>query len=265
MADIAETPNSFAAGTLVLLDDGSSKPIEKLQPGDTVKATNAETSVTEPQQVTATVAGKGHKDLVELTLVGAGSGGGGPPAKITTTAGHKFYTPAKGWTAATDLKIGDKLRDTRGRAVTVTKTAKHGATTTVYNLTVNNTHTYYVLAGNTTVLVHNCGDLEPCAGSCKIVGDGTPRLYERPTGTTPAQRASVQGQSCVTCGGTSTPMVADHKVPLVVEWYQNFKINLTRARSLGAVQPQCRPCSDAQGGRMRTFGQKAARAFGLID
>jgi hypothetical protein len=31
------------------------------------------------------------------------------------------------------------------------------ATTTVYNLTVSDTHTYYVLAGEQSVLVHNCG------------------------------------------------------------------------------------------------------------
>ncbi|BCJ52810.1 hypothetical protein Asp14428_42850 [Actinoplanes sp. NBRC 14428] len=60
-------------------------------------------------------------------------------------------------------------------------------------------------------------------------------------------------------------MIADHKVPLVVEWYQNFRINLTRARSVEAVQPQCKPCSDAQGGQMSAYGQRAARAFGLID
>ncbi len=60
-------------------------------------------------------------------------------------------------------------------------------------------------------------------------------------------------------------MVADHKVPLVVEWYQNFKINLTRAKSVDAVQPQCRSCSDRKGGRMRAFAQRAARAFGLIE
>jgi hypothetical protein len=84
-------------------------------------------------------------------------------------------------------------------------------------------------------------------------------------GTTADQRASVQGRPCVTCGATDDVMVADHRVPFVVEWYQNFRINLTRGRSVDAVQPQCRPCSNAQGGRMRAFAQRAARAFGLID
>jgi hypothetical protein len=137
--------------------DGSSKPIEKVQPGDTVKATNAETGVSEPQQVTATIAGGGDKQLIELTLAGAGAGGGGPPATITATAGHKFYSLDKGWIPATDLKPGDTLRDSRGRAVTVVRTAEYSTDTKVYNLTIDGVHTYYVVAGAKTVLVHNCG------------------------------------------------------------------------------------------------------------
>jgi hypothetical protein len=35
--------------------------------------------------------------------------------------------------------------------------------TTAYNLTVDGIHTYYVLAGDTPVLVHNSGGAGPCA------------------------------------------------------------------------------------------------------
>jgi RHS repeat-associated protein len=147
--------NSFAAGTQVMMADGSAKAIEKIKPGDTVRATDAETGTTRPQQVTATVVGSGDKSLVELTLVGAG--GGGPPAEVTATAGHKFYSPDKGWIAAGDLKAGDTVRDARGRKVTVARTVEYRTTTTVYNLTVNDTHTYYIRTGDTSALVHNCG------------------------------------------------------------------------------------------------------------
>ncbi|SNY53633.1 polymorphic toxin-type HINT domain-containing protein [Paractinoplanes atraurantiacus] len=175
--------NSFAAGTLVLMADGSTKPIEKVQPGDTVKATNDETGVSEPQQVTASVTGSGDKSLVELTLAGAGAGGGGPPQKLTATAGHKFYSPAKGWTEAEDLKAGDTLRDPRGRAVTITRTVDHSETTTVYNLTVNDTHTYYVVAGDESVLVHNCGGaLAKHSTKCTCAQGGTPRIVRNPYG-----------------------------------------------------------------------------------
>lgn len=151
--------NSFAAGTLVLLADGSTKPIEKLQPGDTVTATDPVTGVTEPQQVTATVEGTGDKDLIDLTLVGAGSGGGGPPSVITATAGHKFYSPDRGWIPASELGTGDILRDESGAEVSVALVGEPTTSnTTVYNLTVSGAHTYYVVAGDEQVLVHNCGN-----------------------------------------------------------------------------------------------------------
>jgi hypothetical protein len=44
------------------------------------------------------------------------------------------------------------------RVTTVsTDSGVYDPTATVYNLSVANHHTYYVLAGNTPVLVHNCG------------------------------------------------------------------------------------------------------------
>jgi hypothetical protein len=145
--------NSFVAGTLVVMADGTSKPIEKVQPGDTVRTTDAKTGISKPQQVIASITGSGDKSLVELTLVGAGGGG---PSEVTATAGHKFYSPGKGWIVAGDLKPGDKLRDTGGRMVKVKATHEYAARTTVYNLTVDSTHTYYVAAGDNRVLVHNC-------------------------------------------------------------------------------------------------------------
>jgi RHS repeat-associated protein len=165
--------NSFVAGTPVLLADGGSKPIEKLKPGDTVKATDAETGLTEPRQVTATITGSGDKSLVELTLVGAGAGGGGPPAEVTATAGHKFYSPAKGWIPAGELKAGDILRDSRGNTVTVAETAEYTSTTTVHNLTISGVHTYYVIAGKAPVLVHNCGSGNLQSGNSAAASRGT--------------------------------------------------------------------------------------------
>jgi RHS repeat-associated protein len=168
--------NSFAAGTAVLLADGSAKPIEKLQPGDTVQATDTKTGLTEPQQVTATVVGTGDKDLIDLTLAGAGAGGGGPPAVVTATAGHKFYSLDRGaWAPAAKLKIGETLRDAGGHRVTVVRRAERAATTTVYNLTVSDTHTYYVVAGNTPVLVHNCGDDDGLLHPGRNGADDTPQ------------------------------------------------------------------------------------------
>lgn len=85
----------------------------------------------------------------------------------------------------------------------------------------------------------------------------TNELYQRPNNaTTPAQRASVQGEPCVTCGGTSEPMVADHKTPLVKEHYETGTINTDNMRSLDAVQPQCTTCSAQQGAEMSQYSKE---------
>ncbi len=85
----------------------------------------------------------------------------------------------------------------------------------------------------------------------------TNSIYKRPNNaTTATQRASVQNKPCVDCGNTTTPMVADHKTPLVVEHYTTGTVNRTNMRSTSAVQPQCTGCSASQGGRMSQYSKK---------
>ena len=57
---------------------------------------------------------------------------------------------------AAKLRHGEALSDSDGNRVMVVRLSERAATTTVYNLTVNDAHTYHVLAGSTPVLVHNC-------------------------------------------------------------------------------------------------------------
>ncbi|PIB09219.1 hypothetical protein B1C81_13205, partial [Streptomyces sp. HG99] len=102
--------NSFVPGTLVLMADGSTQPIEELELGDEVLATDPETGETRPEKVTATILGKGSKHLVKITVDMDGEKGG-ETASITATDGHPFWVPELGeWIEATDLKSGDWLR-----------------------------------------------------------------------------------------------------------------------------------------------------------
>jgi len=88
--------------------------------------------------------------------------------------------------------------------------------------------------------------------------------YKRPGGaTTPAQRASVQGQPRVDCGTIGPVQVADHKVPLVQEYYTTGTIDTTAMRSLDAVQPQCVTCSAQQGAAMSQYSRQMRALFGL--
>ncbi|MET9232289.1 polymorphic toxin-type HINT domain-containing protein [Lentzea sp. NPDC003310] len=61
------------------------------------------------------------------------------------------------WIDAQDVRAGEHLRTVTGDQVAVTSTTRHTEVMKVYNLTVEGIHTYYVLAGDTSVLVHNTG------------------------------------------------------------------------------------------------------------
>jgi RHS repeat-associated protein len=140
---------SFSAETRILMADGTTKPISQVQVGDVVLATEPENGHTSPQTVTAVWI---HDDtLVDLKLASG--------AAITTTDDHPFWNATDHqWQQAQALDPGDQLLTAAGRHVAVkglhADSSHHG---TAYNLTVANLHTYYVLAGDTPVLVHNCG------------------------------------------------------------------------------------------------------------
>jgi RHS repeat-associated protein len=81
--------------------------------------------------------------------------------------------------------------------------------------------------------------------------------YTRPNNaTTVAQRAAQQGKPCVSCGKTADKMVADHKTPLVQEYYTTGTVDMKKATSNQAVQPQCPTCSAQQGGKLSQYGKQ---------
>ncbi|MGS2751089.1 RHS repeat domain-containing protein, partial [Bacillus zanthoxyli] len=89
--------------------------------------------------------------------------------------------------------------------------------------------------------------------------------YKRPSyATTNAQRKSVQGKACVTCGRKDGgKRYADHIVPLVKEYYRTGTINKKKMRRIESVQSQCARCSNRQGGQMSSYSkqQKKKRGF----
>ena len=88
--------------------------------------------------------------------------------------------------------------------------------------------------------------------------------YARPNNaTTPAQRASVQGQPCVDCGAVGGTQRADHKTPLAVEYYSTGQIDKQKMKSLDAVQPQCATCSNKQGAALKVYSDQQRKKHGL--
>ncbi|GAA3809868.1 hypothetical protein GCM10023083_50660 [Streptomyces phyllanthi] len=155
-----EESNSFTPGTKVLMADGTTKPIEKVENGDKVLATDPETGETSVETVTAEIKGEGVKHLVKVTIaIGDAENGDERTAELTATDGHPFWVPELGeWIDAEDLKAGQWLRTSAGTYVQITAIERWTATSaTVHNLTVSDLHTYYVVAGSAPVLVHNCG------------------------------------------------------------------------------------------------------------
>ena len=89
---------------------------------------------------------------------------------IISTAEHLYWdTTTHAWTKADNLDIGDQLNTPSNGHVTVVATRHYTSTQVTYNLTVNNVHTYYVVAGDTPVLVHNTAGRGPAMSSA--IGD----------------------------------------------------------------------------------------------
>ncbi|MEU5596466.1 polymorphic toxin-type HINT domain-containing protein [Streptomyces sp. NPDC020298] len=156
LAKECKTANSFTPDTKVLMADGTAKKIKDVDIGDKVLATDPKTGETRTETVTAEIKGQGLKHLVKVTVDIDGKKGS-KTASVTATDGHPFWVPGLGeWIKATDLHSGEWLETRAGTRVQVTAVQRWTVLqTTVHNLTVKDLHTYYVVAGETPVLVHN--------------------------------------------------------------------------------------------------------------
>ncbi|WP_405470869.1 ricin-type beta-trefoil lectin domain protein [Streptomyces canus] len=150
--------DSFPAGTPVLLADGTTKPIDRIAYGDELLATDPDAGVTRPARVTATYSHPADR-LLEITLADGG--------QILTTPGHRLYVTGRGWVEASDLHLKDRLRTATGAADAVVGVRAVTAPQRVWDLTVADLHTFYVKAGATPVLVHNCGERWTSHGSLR--------------------------------------------------------------------------------------------------
>lgn len=140
--------NSFTPDTRVLLADGSSRPIADVTAGTRVLAEDPGTGRIAAEPVISTVSGTGLKDLRDVQIGGS---------TVTATAGHPFWLPrAHRWTVAGDLREGDVVATPTSTA-TIDAVRPHVDEATVDNLAVAELHTYFVLAGDVPVLVHNAG------------------------------------------------------------------------------------------------------------
>ncbi|MEU4769778.1 colicin E3/pyocin S6 family cytotoxin [Actinosynnema sp. NPDC023794] len=162
----AMCPNSFTGDTLILMGDGNAKRIDQIKVGEAVLNSEPEVPTSEKHLVTqvhVTTEDKHYVDVVVDTPGGAKT--------IRTTAHHPIYSATAGkWTNAEDLSTGDELNTPgNGRAV-VLDTHRYVSESRTYNLSVEGVHTFYVVAGETPVLVHNDGGYTPPPPGKKLPG-----------------------------------------------------------------------------------------------
>lgn len=173
---VAAGAMSFSGDTLVLMGDGTKKPIEDVEVGDMVVATDLESGEQSAKRVTHVWA---HKDTVfDLSVAPRGPPGAGET--ITTTEDHPFYNATDGeFQEIQDFDEGDRVATASGQLLELgALDLSSGRAAEAYNLTVADTHTYHV--GTNAVLVHNCGTGGPGAapelGAGHAASSGTPEI-----------------------------------------------------------------------------------------
>ncbi|WP_035850506.1 RHS repeat-associated core domain-containing protein [Kitasatospora azatica] len=171
--------NSFPAGTLVLLADGSTKAINTVAVGDQVASADPQTGQSNGEPVTQTIVTPDDQAFTDLTFAPDAPNAAATEVSslssptdgaVTSTQHHPFWdVTAQRWTNAADLRPGDRIAvDTAAGTATVTSVRSYRTDPeTAYNLTVDELHTYYVVAGGTPVLVHN----DACPYGYHVDGD----------------------------------------------------------------------------------------------
>ncbi|WP_369169565.1 polymorphic toxin-type HINT domain-containing protein [Streptomyces sp. R28] len=150
--------HSFLPGTKVLLAGGGTKPIEKVKLGDKVVTTDPKTGKATVRQVAGTIVTEDDKLFSDLTVK---TTSGKKQALIATTT-HPFWVVSEqAWIKAGELEPGMTLHTPSGGTAEVTANRHFDKRQRTHDLTITEIHAYYVLAGATPVLVHNCDDGDP--------------------------------------------------------------------------------------------------------
>lgn len=110
------------------------------------------------REVVGTIVTEDDKTFVDLTI----KAGDSKAAALISTTTHPFWVESEGaWIDAGDLRPGMELRTPAGDTATVTAIRPYEKRQRTHDLTVKDIHTYYVVAEQTPVLVHNCPKKKP--------------------------------------------------------------------------------------------------------
>ncbi|MEH0579166.1 ricin-type beta-trefoil lectin domain protein [Streptomyces sp. B21-108] len=143
---------SFSPDTPVLMSGGKTKEIGKIKVGDKVESADQKTGKHVGSRAVQHVWINHDHDLLDVTIRTKD----GRSATIHTTANHPFWDDtAHTWVPAGKLHRGDSLNTPGDHHAYVVATHPTPGTADRWNLTVQQLHTYYVVAGGVPILVHN--------------------------------------------------------------------------------------------------------------
>ncbi|MBI2639000.1 hypothetical protein HYW83_05420 [Candidatus Peregrinibacteria bacterium] len=142
----AEKGGCFLPGTLILMADGSQKPIEEIRVGDVILTKADDFS---SQLVKDTVVRTFEHTVGEYLVING---------SLKVTPIHRMFANG-GWKTAGEVRLGDWFLDYRGRQVFVTSLEKTYNRVKVYNFETERLHTYFADG----IYVHNDkgGDSRP--------------------------------------------------------------------------------------------------------
>lgn len=139
------------------------KPIEKIRKGELVLARNERSGKTTIRRVLKTYVR--HTDLV-LTVSLADAKTHKVVQKLMATREHPFYVRGKGFTPAGGLAVGNAIVTRAGPALMVQSVSWHRRATgyTVYNLKVEDDHSYFAGTAGGGTWVHNADGYDAVGG-----------------------------------------------------------------------------------------------------
>jgi hypothetical protein len=140
----------FIGRTPVLMADGLTKRIDAMAIGDRVMARDEKTGL-----VTVGDIDRVFRHHVAKTLLLEMDGG----EVIETTVEHRFAAEERGFVSAGQLRPGDRLSTHDERGAGVVAIGPRAADVTVYNLSVDRVHTFFI--GGAGLWVHNVKKADP--------------------------------------------------------------------------------------------------------
>ena len=146
-------PACFIAGTLVLMADGTQKPIEQVKLGDRVRSGPSAVEVASVAELQS----REVKEVVKVEFKRALqiTSSASAAESVTASLDHDFWVDGRGWTPAVQLRAGDWLSNSDGSRSQITAVQRIPGKTKVYTFVNHNDHAFYA---NDLLVRDSCGD-----------------------------------------------------------------------------------------------------------